>query len=81
MDHDLEVPVNYKNQKLIFIATFIQFGYSYKFEVNVNGTVVFFEPDEERNFRAIIDPNDNGNRNIDRELIELILESLIQVMK
>jgi hypothetical protein len=81
MNDDLEIPVNYKNRELIFIAKFIQFGYSYKFEVDVNGIPVFFEPDEERNFRAIIDPNDNGNRNIDRELIELILRSLTLMVK
>ena len=57
MDYDLEVPVTYKNKEMIFYSKFIQFGYSYKFEVNVNGIIVFFEPDEERNFRAIIDPH------------------------
>lgn len=82
MNDDLEIPVNYKNRELIFIAQFIQFGYSYKFEVDVNGTAVFFEPDEERNFRAIIDPSiDNVNRKIDRVLIELIMESLTEMIK
>ena len=54
MGYDLEVPVTYKNQELIFNAKFLQLGYSYKFEVDVNG-IIFFEPDEERNVRAIID--------------------------
>jgi hypothetical protein len=82
MDEDFEIPVTYKNQELIFIAKFIQFGYSYKFEVDVNGILVFFEPDEERKFRAIIDPtSDNANRKIDKELIELIMESLTGMMK
>ena len=39
MDDDLEVPVTYKDQELIFNAKFIQFGYSYKFEVDVNGII------------------------------------------
>jgi hypothetical protein len=82
MEEDLEVPVTYKNQELIFKAKFIQFGYTYRFEVDVNGILVFFEPDEERNFRAIIDPSiDNVNRKIDRELIGLIMESLTEMMK
>ena len=59
MDDDLEVPVTYKNQELIFYAKFMQFGYSYEFEVDVNGIMIFFEPDEERNFRAIIDQSIN----------------------
>ena len=82
MDEDFEMPVTYKNQELIFIAKFIQFGYSYKFEVDVNGILVFFEPDEERKLRAIIDPtSNNANRKIDKELIELIMESLTGMMK
>ena len=82
MDADLEVPVTYKNQELIFNAKFIQFGYSYKFEVDVNGIIVFFEPDEERNFRAIVDPTiDHGNHKIDKELIKLIAEALATMLK
>jgi hypothetical protein len=82
MDDDLEVPVTYKNQELIFNAKFIQFGYSYKFEVDVNGIIVFFEPDEERNFRAIIDPTiDHANHKIDKELIQLIAEALATMLQ
>lgn len=82
MDDDLEFPVTYKNQELIFKAKFIQLGYSYKFEVDVNGIIVFFEPDEERNFRAIIYPTiDRGNHNIDKELIRLIAEALEEMLK
>lgn len=43
----IEVPVTYKNKNLIFNADFLQTGYSYKFEVDVNGVKVYFEPDEE----------------------------------
>ena len=82
MDEHLEIPVTYKNQELIFLAKFIQFGYSYKFEVKVDGIHVFFELDEERKFRAIIDPgSDIANRKIDKELIELIMESLTGMVK
>ena len=82
MDYDLEVPVTYKNQELVFNAKFIQFGYSYKFEVDVNGIIFFFEPDEERNLRAIVDPTiDHGNHKIDKELIKLIAEALATMLK
>ena len=82
MDYDLEVPVTNKNQKLIFYAKFIQFGYSYKFEVDVNGINVYFEPDEEKIFRAMIDPAiDHENHKIDKELIQLIAEALIAMLK
>ena len=67
---------------MIFYSKFIQFGYSYKFEVDVNGTMIFFEPDEERNFRAMIDPTiDHANHKIDKELIQLIAETLKEILK
>lgn len=82
MDYDLEVPVIYKNKEMIFYSKFIKFGYSYKFEVDVNGTMIFFEPDEERNFRAMIDPTiDYANNKIDKELIQLIAEALVEMLK
>ena len=82
MDDDLEVLVTYKNQELIFYAKFIQFGYSYKFEVDVDGILIFFEPDEERNFRAMIDPAiDLGNHKIDKELIQFIAEAIVAMLK
>jgi hypothetical protein len=82
MDYDLEVPVTYKNQEMIFYAKFIQFGHSYKFEVDVNGILVLFEPDEERNFKVIMDPSiEHGNHKIDKELIQLIAETLVAMLK
>jgi hypothetical protein len=82
MDDTIEIPVRYKNKDLIFEAKFLQFGYSYKFEIDVNGTTVFFEPDEERNFRAILDPSiEHGHNNIDVELIQSIAESLQTILK
>ena len=82
MDDTIEIPVNYKNKNLMFEAKFLQFGYSYKFQIDVNGTTIFFEPDEERNFRAIVDPSiENGHNNIDVELIQLIAESLQAILK
>jgi hypothetical protein len=82
MDDTIEIPVNYKNKDLIFEAKFLQFRYSYKFEMDVNGTTVFFEPDEERNFRAIVDPSiEHANNKIDVELIQSIAESLQAILK
>ena len=82
MDHDLEVPVTYKNQELIFPAKFIQFGYSYKFEIDLNGITVFFERDEERNFRAITDHFiEHRDDAVNKELLELVAESLTAMLK
>jgi len=55
MDESFELPINYNGQDLLFPARLIPFGYTYKIEVDINGTIVSFERDEEKNWRAIID--------------------------
>ena len=81
MDDTFDIPVIYKNKQLIFNAKLLQSGYSYKFEVDLNGSNVLFEPDEERNFRAIIDPSiEHGRNKINIELIKLIVKALVAII-
>ena len=50
------------------------FGFTHKFRVDVNGQVILFEPDEERNYRAVIDYADiDKNKNIDVGLLKEIV--------
>lgn len=59
MEEEFEIPVFYNNQQFHFTAKLLQMGsYTHKIQVNVNGTEVLFEPDEERSYRAYIDPTD-----------------------
>jgi hypothetical protein len=57
MCQEFEIPVVYNNQQFYFKARLLQLGpYTPKIQVDVNGTEVLFEPDEERTYRAYIDP-------------------------
>jgi len=56
MDESFDLPVDYNGQDLLLPARLIQFGYTYKIEVDINGTIVSFERDEEKNWRVLIDP-------------------------
>lgn len=53
MDHYFELPVNYKNEELLFNGRLTTFAYEYKFYINVNGKEIIFERDDEGNLRAI----------------------------
>ena len=58
-------------------ASLIVTGYTYKFCVDVNGQNIIFEPDEERNYRAVIPYDDiNNHKNIDKELLQVIGEAI-----
>ena len=58
MNEKFEIPVVYDGTQYHFKARMLQFGYTHQFQVDVNRTEVLFEPDEERNYRAYIDPTD-----------------------
>jgi hypothetical protein len=56
MDVLMTIPVTYLGKELEFEAKFYPYGFIYRIELNLDGITVFFEPDEERNYRAIIAP-------------------------
>lgn len=53
--------LDFDNQELQFPAKLTVLGYSYRFTVQVAGTDLIFEPDEERRIRAIIHPASIGH--------------------
>ena len=44
--------------------------------MEVNGQTVLFEPDEERNYRALVDPEEAERSRIDVEMLQVIAEAL-----
>ena len=82
MDSNFELPLNYKSEDITFPAEYISTGYSYKIDVNVFGQIISFEPDEERNFRALVNNYDAPEtEKIDKNLIEKIALQLILIFK
>jgi hypothetical protein len=83
MEEEFEIPVIYDNKQYHFKARLLQLGsYTHKIQVNVNGTEVLFEPDEERNYRAYIDPTnkealEQANDYLLKE-IALAIESIVK---
>jgi hypothetical protein len=82
MDDDFRLPVNYGGKELEFPARLFHYGYIIKLEVEVEGLQVFFERDEERNWRAILSYEDaQANKSIDRELLKAITDSIEEITK
>lgn len=80
MYDEFELPVLYNNNELLFPAQLQQWGYSHRFRVDVYGTEVFFEPDEEKCYRALIHP-ENLSRQITVELLQAIAESIETIVR
>ena len=83
MEEEFEIPVVYKNQQLLFKARRVIMGsYTQKIQVDVYGTEVFFEVDEERNYRAYIDPtNQQAIDKADKDLLQQIAEAIESARK
>lgn len=82
MEEEFELPVTFNNAALSFPARLLKYGYSYKLEVDIEGTKMLFEPDEERNWRALLTEEDiNANKKISIDLLQAIASSIEEIIK
>ena len=82
MDEEFELPVGYKGKQMLLKASLLIVGYTHKFIVDVNGQDIIFEPDEERNQRAVLSYDDmDSNKNIDVELLRTISKTIEELIK
>ena len=72
--------VSYLNNEKEYNAELQVYGYSYKIAITINDAVVFFEPDEERNFRAVFAEPDT-KMDIDKGLLQAIAMQLEEAFK
>ena len=82
MDDSFELTVLYKEKEIVFPVKLLNYGYSYKLEVEIDKTKVLFEPDEERNWRALISYEDvQANKHLQIDLLNAIALALDEVFK
>ena len=82
MEEGFKLPIIYKGQEREFEATLLTTGYTHKFHVDIDGVGVYFEPDEERNYRAIIDENALAKQlKPDLELVGLVGDKIEELFK
>jgi hypothetical protein len=80
MTEPFVLTVNHKDKDIDFPAQFLRTGYSYKIQVDIYGVLINFEPDEERNWRAITDSVQlRHERAITPELLQAIATSLEEI--
>jgi hypothetical protein len=82
MDNSFEIPITYHSEDYHFPAELITYAYSYKIAVSVFDETIFFEPDEEGNFRAVISYEElQQSKTIDKSLLEAIAEKLVLLFR
>jgi len=81
MDETFTLDVNYNGENLEFEGRLLISGYLHKIEMDVNGTPVFFEPDEERNYRALVGREQMDDKNLSVSLLQAIAHRLESLLK
>jgi hypothetical protein len=82
MDEPFEIPVSYKGQELLFPARLSVVGFTHKFLVTIDGLELFFEQDNNGNYRAVANTsNQQEVKNFDTELLKAIAESIESILK
>lgn len=80
MAEDFMLPVSFEGRELEFPSCIRQRGFAVMLEVEIEGTVVTFEPDEERNWRAILGFEDLlAGKRIKRELLEIVAQKITEI--
>lgn len=78
MDHYFELPVIYKGEEQTFKGRLATFGYVYKFYIVADGQELVFEKDEEGQYR-VFSENEKSAKNLDPELIQVMMATLNQL--
>ena len=77
MDGPFTISIFYHGGEFTYEARLVTAGYIHKFIVMINEMEVIFEPDEERNYRAIINDVDQAKvKGRDIELVKLVCEKI-----
>ena len=75
MDGSFTITVNYKGKDRDFEVTLKVLGYTHRFYLDVDGTEVFFERDDEGAFRAIAAP-EQERKQVDPQLLRLVAAAI-----
>jgi hypothetical protein len=78
MEHFFDLPVDHKGEIRYYPARLVTFGYSFRFYVMIDETEVIFEKDDERKYRALAE---STAREIDRTLVEAVIEALEEIQR
>lgn len=82
MNEDFDLPILYKGKELLLRSRLLHYGYSYKIEVELDGSTLLFEPDESRQWRAVLPYGETEKtRRPDPELMHAIIAALDQLLE
>ena len=80
MDSEFQIPIIINGKDLSFNACLVTGGYITKIQVSINGEHIIYEPDEEGQYRALVDPESiTENSKISVEILQEIAKTIQSV--
>lgn len=80
MQESFDIPVTHRGKDLLLKASVKAFGYTPRIDVEIDGSPIIFEQDEEGKYRAVVSAEEwTTKKNIDVELLGLVTEVLDSV--
>jgi len=70
MPDTFNLPIEFNGKEYEYPTQILRYGYTHKIQVDINNTIVTFEPDEDGNYRALTD------KDISKALLEEISDTL-----
>lgn len=81
MEERILITVPYKGTEKEVAIQWLPMGYTHRFLANIDGVDVYFEPDEERNYRVVLPPEVAGNDvKINLELVKAVTTVLQETL-
>ena len=81
MTEPFEITVFYKDENISLHARWEPYGYTHRFIVSISGRDVVFEPDEERNYRALVDAGYITGKEPHIALLKAIAETIEEIVR
>jgi hypothetical protein len=76
------VPVVINGKETEFNARLLRLGYVYKIEVDIDDSKLYFERDEDGQWRALLSQEDlERNKTIKKETVQAIIDCIDQISK
>lgn len=81
MDEPIIITVSYKGKEKELEVQWQPIGYTHRFKVWIDEVEIFFEPDEERQYRAVIPPEQSEvAHKIDTALLQAVATVLQEAL-
>ena len=81
MDEPFTISIFYDGTEFSYDVRLVTIGYTHKFFIMINGMEVVYEPDEERNYRAILNEVEQAKvRSVDLELIKAVGDKIQSII-